>query len=70
MINFLKKGVIMFVNEELDTLYRKLDYAIWQKEATRNSEYFQETIELIDYYKKEISKISHKKTVLKQLTLF
>lgn len=60
----------MFINEELDTLYRKLDYTIWQKEATRNSEHFQETIELIDYYKKEISKLSKKKGILRQLTIF
>lgn len=62
----------MFINEELDYLYRKLDYAIWQKESCNNSalEKHQEAKKLIAYYSRKIEIISRKKKVIKQLTLF
>ncbi len=61
----------MFINEKLDTLYRKLDYAQWQKEANKGSEEnFQESNRLVAYYKREIQRLSKKKGMFKQLTMF
>lgn len=62
----------MFINEELDYLYRKLDYAIWQKEACADITLtkHKEAKESISYYNKRIQGITRKKNMLKQLTLF
>ena len=68
----LKKGVIMFINEELDYLYRKLDYAIWQKESNNvhDTSNYKEAIKMIHYYQRKIRDFSKKRRVIKQLTLF
>lgn len=61
----------MVIHEDLDSLYRKLDYAQWQKEANKDSnKMFNECNKLIAFYKKEIAKLSKKKGMFKQLTLF
>ncbi len=61
----------MVIHEDLDTLYRKLDYAQWQKEANRGSDQlFKQSIQLVNFYKKEIAKLSKKKGIFKQLTMF
>ena len=73
MIDFLKKKEsMMFVNEELDYLYRRLDYAIWQKEANsdHSTNKYKEAIRMIAYYQRKIKLLTKKRKVIKQLTLF
>lgn len=61
----------MVIHEDLDMLYRKLDYALWQKEANKSSHNTQEeSNRLVSYYKREIQRLSKKKGMFKQLTMF
>ncbi len=62
----------MFINEDLAYLYRKLDYAIWQKEACSDItlEKNKEAQKLISYYNRKIESIRRKKNMIKQLSLF
>lgn len=60
----------MFINEKLDNLYRQKDYAIWQKESLRGSDDYKKANKLVQFYEREIQKLSHKKLIIKQLTLF
>lgn len=62
----------MFINEDLDYLYRKLDYAIWQKESNNvhDKSKYKEALQMINYYQRKIRDLSKKRRVIKQLTLF
>lgn len=62
----------MFINEELDYLYRKLDYAVWQKEACSDItlDKNKDAKKSISYYTRKIQAIIRRKNMLKQLSLF
>lgn len=62
----------MFINEDLDYLYRRLDYAIWQKESSNNpnTSKHQEALKMISYCNRKIDNLHKKRKVIKQLTFF
>ncbi len=60
----------MILSKELSTLYKCRDYAIWKMESFRGSSKYTTATNVVEHYNKEIEKLSKKKKILKQLSLF